>query len=153
MSKKLTAIIKNISERELLSAVIWGGIGICNLISFFSSLPVILIFTLGFGLPLLLPTLALGIWGLIMAISHFKKSKKILNPTPETIETYYNSNNNIIISVILLFVCGSQTFSLLAFICALCDTYFIRGYVLENKELFDKEIRTVGVEVETIETE
>lgn len=153
MSKKLTKIIKNISEREMLSAIIWGGIGLCNIVFFFTFLPIMLILTFGLGLPFLLPTITLGIMGIIMAIYHFKNAKKILNPSPEIIDAYDKSNTSIIVSTIILFIPGLQLYRSLGFICLFCDMYFIRGYVLENKDLFDKEIRTVGVEVETLETE
>ena len=153
MSKKLTKIIKNIYEREMLAAVIWGGIGLCNIIFFFTLLPVILILTFGLGLPFLLPTITLGIMGIVMAIHHFRNAKKILNPSPEIIDAYDKSNTNIIVSAIILFIPGLQLYRFLGFICLFCDMYFIRGYVLENKDLFEKEIRTVGVEVETLDVE
>ena len=113
MSDKLQNVVKTLSEREKLSATIWLIIGILQCCAFS---PV-------------------GIWNIYCATQGFKKAKNVLNPWQGIVASYDSQLTYIIIILIINLFFG-WGFGVIG---ALYDLIAIRGYVLENKQLFEEE--------------
>ena len=115
MSEKLSNVTKTLSEREKISAIIWVVIGAMQVLS---------------GLCIIA-----GIWNLYCAYTRFKQSKAVLNPWPGMVEQYDKSLTGIIISIVINLILGG----IIGVAGALYDMFMIRGYVLENKAVFEEE--------------
>lgn len=105
---------KTLAEREQLSAILWAIIGVIQIIS--------------------IAGIACGVWNVYCAYCRFKQSKAVLNPYPGLVESYDKWMTNIIISIVLNVVLGG----VIGVAAAIFDMVGIRGYVLENKQIFEE---------------
>lgn len=106
--------VKTLSEREQISAILWLIIGILQIIS--------------------CAGVICGAWNIYCAISRFKQSKAVLTPYPGLVQSYDKWMTNIIISIVINVVLGG----VIGVAAAIFDMVGIRGYVLENKQIFEE---------------
>ena len=114
MASKHKQLAKTLSEREQLSAILWLIIGIIQVIS--------------------LAGIVCGVWNIYCAYSRFKQSKAVLTPYPGLVQSYDKWMTNIIISIVINVILGG----VIGVAAAIFDLIGIRGYVLENKQLFEE---------------
>ena len=114
MENKHKQCVKTLSEREQLSAILWLIIGILQVIT--------------------IAGVVCGVWNIYCAYCRFKQSKAVLTPYPGLVQSYDKWMTNIIISIVINVILGG----VIGVAAAIFDLIGIRGYVLENKQIFEE---------------
>ena len=114
MENKHKQCVKTLSEREQLSAILWLIIGILQVIT--------------------IAGVVCGVWNIYCAYCRFKQSKAVLTPYPGLVQSYDKWMTNLIISIVINVILGG----VIGVAAAIFDLIGIRGYVLENKQIFEE---------------
>lgn len=112
MDQKLKQVVTTLSEREKISGIIWIVIGAMQCLSFVG--------------------IICGAYNIYAGIMTLKRSKQVLTPWPGIVNFYQSWLTSIIIAIVMNVIFGG----VFGVIGALYDLFAIRGYVLENKNVF-----------------
>lgn len=112
--KDFDTIVKTLSEREKLSAIFWLIVGIIQCIT--------------------CAGIVCGVWNIYASVTRFKQSKAVLTPWTGIVQSYENSLTSIIIGIVINVVLGG----VIGVAASIYDLIAIRGYVLENRSVFEE---------------
>lgn len=113
MANKLSDVTKTLSEREKLSAIFWLILGILQCCTFVGVVS--------------------GAWNIYVSVLRFKNAEAVKNPWPGIVQWYEGQMTNIIIAMVINVVFGG----VIGVAAALFDLFAIRGYAIENKQVFE----------------
>lgn len=114
MNEKLEQVVKTLSDREKIAAIIWLVIGICQCCS---------------GVLIIA-----GGWNIYSAITRFKQSKAVLTPWAGIVNNYDKWMTSIIIGLVINLIVGG----VIGVAGSLYDMFAVRNYVLDNKVVFEE---------------
>ena len=114
MPQDLQQVTKTLSDREKISAIIWIIIGALQCLSFVA--------------------VVAGGWNIYAGVSRLKQSNAVLQPWKGIVKSYEDSQTNIIIGLVINLFLGG----VIGVIGSIFDLVAIRGYVLENRQVFEK---------------
>ena len=114
MNQKLQQVSQTLSQREMISGIIWIVIGALQCVSIIGCI--------------------CGAYNIYAGIMTLKRSKQVLRPWPGIVNYYEGWLTSIIIAIVVNLIIGGG----IGVIGALYDLFAIRGYVLENKAVYQQ---------------
>ncbi len=112
--KDLDTVVKTLSEREKLSAIFWLVVGIIQCLSCVG--------------------IICGAWNVYASVSRFKQSKAVLTPWQGIVNSYDKWMSSIITGIVINVLFGG----VIGVAASIYDMVAIRGYVLENRKVFEE---------------
>ena len=114
MNQKLQQTVKTLSEREMISGIVWIIIGALQCLSMVG--------------------IICGAYNIYVAVLTLKRSKQVLNPWPGIVQFYDSWLTSIIICIVMNVLFGG----VIGVVGALYDLFALRGYVLSNKAVLQE---------------
>lgn len=111
--KDFDSVVKTLSEREKISAIFWLIIGIIQCITCVAVI--------------------CGVWNIYASICRFKQSKAVLTPWQGIVNSYDKWMTNIIIGIVMNVIFGG----IIGVAASIYDLLAVRGFVLENRKVFE----------------